>query len=205
MNIFAEIKSKNILDGEVKLMYNKQVITEERAVIMENTVENNEKKDIFDRIMGWGFLKIFEPFYKKNKEVLLYLFFGVMTTVVSFITAGISKALLEKMGVGDVWVLNISTVFSWICAVTLAYITNRICVFESTAKGASAIIKEGASFYGWRVFTLLVEDVIMNIGGKLLGINYWVTKIIANVIVIILNYIISKLFVFKEKKEKQSA
>ncbi len=205
MNISAEIKSKNILDGEVKLMYNKQVITEERAVIMGSTVENNEKKDIFDRIMGWGFLKIFEPFYKKNKEVLLYLFFGVMTTVVSFITAGISKALLEKMGVGDVWVLNISTVFSWICAVTLAYITNRIWVFESTAKGASAIIKEGASFYGGRVFTLLVEDVIMNIGGKLLGINYWVTKIIANVIVIILNYIISKLFVFKEKKEKQSA
>lgn len=163
-------------------------------------MEQNKKPDIFDRIMSWGFLKIFEPFYKAHKEVLLYLFFGVMTTVVSFITAGIAKFLLEKIGAGSVVVVNVSTVFSWICSVTFAYITNRIWVFESTARGASAIVKEGASFYGGRLFTLLVEAVIMNIGYDRLGFNYWLTKIAANVIVIILNYVISKIFVFRKKK-----
>jgi putative flippase GtrA len=163
-------------------------------------MEKTEKKDIFDRIMGWGFLKTFEPFYKKNKEILLYLFFGVMTTVVSFITAGIAKVLLEKLGASENAVINISTVFSWICSVTFAYITNRIWVFESTARGASAIVKEGASFYGGRLFTMFVEMLIMNFGVKLIGANYWVTKVIANVIIIILNYIISKLFVFKKQK-----
>ena len=163
-------------------------------------MESTEKKDIFDRIMGWGFLKTFEPFYKKNKEVLLYLFFGVMTTVVSFITAGIAKLLLEKLGAGQSTVINISTVFSWICSVTFAYITNRIWVFESTAHGTSAILKEGASFYGGRLFTMFVEMLIMNIGVKRLGANYWLTKIIANVIIIILNYVISKLFVFRKQE-----
>ena len=163
-------------------------------------MENIEKKDIFDRIMGWGFLKTFEPFYKKNKEVLLYLFFGVMTTVVSFITAGIAKFLLEKMGAGESAVVNVSTVFSWLCSVTFAYITNRIWVFASTAHSRADVIKEGTSFYGGRLFTMFVEMLIMNIGVKLIGANYWVTKIIANIIIIILNYIISKLFVFKKNK-----
>ena len=163
-------------------------------------METNEKKDIFDRIMGWGFLKVFEPFYKKNKEVLLYLFFGVMTTVVSFVVAGVLKALLEGAGASDVVVVNVSTVISWICSVIFAYVTNRIWVFESSAEGASAIIKEGGSFIGGRLFTLLVEEVVMNVGCKLMGMNFWGTKIIANVIVIILNYVISKLIVFRKGK-----
>lgn len=163
-------------------------------------MENTEKKDIFDRIMSWGILKPLEPFYKKNKEVLLYLFFGVMTTVVSFITAGIAKALLESVGAGDGAVANVSSVFSWICSVTFAYITNRIWVFESSARGTAEILREGASFYGGRVFTLLVEMLIMNIGYAKLGFGYWLTKIAANVIIIVLNYVISKLFVFRKKK-----
>lgn len=165
---------------------------------MANT--ENEKKDIFDRIMALGIFKPLEPFYKKNKEVLLYLFFGVMTTVVSFITAGIAKHFLESMGSTENTVANVSTVFSWICSVTFAYITNRIWVFESSARGAAAIVKEGASFYGGRVFTMLVEMLIMNIGYSRLGFNYWLTKVAANVIVIVLNYVISKLFVFKKEK-----
>ena len=55
------------------------------------------------------------------------------------------------------------------------------------------------SFYGGRVFTLLVEMVMMELGYSVMGINYWVTKIVANIVVLILNYVISKLFVFKKK------
>lgn len=159
-----------------------------------------KEKDIFDRIMSWGFLKIFEPFYKKNKEMLMYLFFGVLTTVVSFLTAGISKWIFESAGCGKGFVSISSSVISWICAVTFAYITNRIWVFTSNAETKKDILGEAASFYGGRLFTLLVETVMMWIGYSLLSINYWVTKIIANVVVLILNYIISKIFVFKENK-----
>lgn len=158
-----------------------------------------KEKDIFDRIMDWKIFGWFRPFYVKNKEMLLYLFFGVLTTAVSFVTAGLSKMLLEQLGSGKGIVSTASTVFSWICAVTFAYITNRIWVFESEAEGAKAIASEAASFYGGRLFTLLVEMLMMWLGYSLLAFNYWVTKIVANVIVLILNYIISKLLVFRKK------
>ena len=126
-------------------------------------------KDIFDKIMDWKIFGWFRPFYVKNKEMLLYLFFGVLTTAVSFVTAGISKVLLEQAGIGRGGVSTTSTVISWICAVTFAYITNRIWVF------------------------------MMWLGYSLLSFNYWVTKIVANVVVLILNYVISKLVVFRKK------
>ena len=64
---------------------------------MQNKNINENSLDIFDKIMSIGFLKKLQPFYAKNKEMLLYLFFGVLTTVVSFVTAGLSKVLLENM------------------------------------------------------------------------------------------------------------
>lgn len=156
-------------------------------------------KDIFDKIMDWKIFGWLRPFYVKNKEMLLYLFFGVLTTAVSFVTAGISKVLLEQAGIGKGGVSTTSTIISWICAVTFAYITNRIWVFESEAEGKKAIISEAASFYGGRIFTLLVEMFMMWLGYSLLSFNYWVTKIVANVVVLILNYVISKLVVFRKK------
>ncbi|MBR6242569.1 MAG: GtrA family protein [Ruminococcus sp.] len=139
--------------------------------------------------------------YYKYEEKWLYLFFGVLTTVVSFVSAGIAKHLLEAAGLGKSAVGDISTVISWVCAVTFAYLTNRVWVFESHAKGFKALAGEAASFYGGRVFTLVVEFLIMKIGYSWIGINYWVTKIAANVIVLILNYVISKIFVFRDKKD----
>ena len=79
-------------------------------------------KDIFDKIMDWKIFGWLRPFYVKNKEMLLYLFFGVLTTAVSFVTAGISKVLLEQAGIGKGGVSTTSTVISWICAVTFSYI-----------------------------------------------------------------------------------
>ncbi len=159
-----------------------------------------QKKDIFDRIMDLPVFRTFEKPYKKHKEVLLYLFFGVLTTAVSFLTAGLSKAVLESAGVGADGVSLASTCFSWVCAVTFAYVTNRIWVFSSEARGAKAILNEAAGFYGGRLFTLLVETVMMWVGYSRLDFNYWITKIVANVVVLILNYVISKLFVFRKEK-----
>ena len=165
--------------------------------------QQQRQPDIFDKLVHLKIFRWFEPFFQKNREVLMYLFFGVMTTLVSFVTAGIAKNLCENAGLGKSAVSNISTVVSWICAVTFAYVTNRIWVFDSKAKGKKGIFAEMVSFYGGRLFTLFVEMGIMWLGYDLLDINYWVTKIFANVVVLILNYVISKLFVFKKKKADQ--
>lgn len=148
--------------------------------------------------------KPLQDIYYKYEEKWLYLFFGVLTTVVSFITAGISKNLLEACGLSDSVVGTVSTVISWICAVTFAFVTNRIWVFDSKTTGAKAVFKEGVSFYGGRILTLLVEVAMMEIGYSMLKFNYWVVKIVANVVVLILNYVISKIFVFKKKDDVKS-
>ena len=146
------------------------------------------------------FPKPIRDIFYKYEEKWIYLFFGFLTTAVSFIAAGISKNLLENAGMGTDAVSTLSTVISWICAVTFAYVTNRLWVFDSHASGAKEISAEALSFYGGRVFTLLTEMVIMWLGYSVLSFNYWVTKIAANVIVLILNYVISKIFVFRNKE-----
>lgn len=137
-----------------------------------------------------------------NKETITYLIFGVLTTAVSFLTAGAAKFLLERASCTDTVVSTVSTVISWICAVTFAYVTNRLWVFNSRASGFKEIALEAASFYGGRISTLLVETFMMWLGYSVIGINYWITKITANVVVLILNYIISKFFIFRKKKEE---
>lgn len=162
--------------------------------------EQQRQPDIFDKLVHLKMFRWFEPFFQKNREMLMYLFFGVMTTAVSFVTAGISKHLLELAGLSDFMVTQLSTLISWVCAVTFAYVTNRVWVFDSKVSGKKGILTEMASFYGGRVFTLVVEAVMMWLGRDVCGINYWVTKIVANVVVLILNYVISKLIVFRKKK-----
>ena len=114
------------------------------------------------------------------------------------------------------WVFNITAVFgtesntalpvilSWICAVTFAYVTNRIWVFESKAKGAG-ILAECSKFFGARVLTLLIDMLIMFLMVDLTGISgaLWelFAKIVDSVVVLILNYVLSKVLVFRKKKE----
>ena len=158
---------------------------------------------MFKKLMR-SLMKIFpkplQELYLKYEEALLYLFFGALTTAVSFVTAGLSKYALERLSMGEDTVSVVSTVVSWVCAVTFAYVTNRLWVFDSDASGSKGLLREAVSFYGGRVFTLIVETVMMWLGYSLMGINYWVSKIAASIVVLILNYVISKLFVFKNNK-----
>lgn len=164
-----------------------------------------EKKDIFDRMMGWGFLKTFEPFYKAHKEVLLYLLFGGLTTVVSVIFFAIPMNMLD-LGEGKLlgftidYDVTISNVISWVCAVTFAYVTNRTWVFEDKAHGAKPVAVECAAFFAGRLFTLVVETLLLNVMTTTLKMQEIIAKIIVSIVTIILNYIISKLFVFKKEK-----
>ena len=127
-----------------------------------------------------------------NKDILLYLFFGGLTTVISI---G-SYAFFDVSMHMDPMVANI---FSWILAVLFAYVTNRIWVFENTAKDVKGIIQEMISFFGGRVATLLMEEAVLYVGIKILFMNSIIVKVFAQVLVVIANYIISKLFVFKNE------
>ena len=133
------------------------------------------------------FNKLFD-LYKKYKEIINYLIFGGLTTLISIFT----YALFAKVFHID---YLISNVLSWIIAVLFAYITNKIFVFESKSKKN---IKEITSFFFFRVVSLIMEMVILYIFVDMLHIDDLVTKIIAQIIVIVSNYVFSKVFVFKK-------
>lgn len=150
-----------------------------------------EKKDIFDKIMSMPGLRIFEPFYKKNKEVLLYLFFGGLTFLISVVTYAYFTMMF---GMNEL----IANIFSWIIAVLFAFVTNKIWVFQSKNDTILAFVREAVAFFAGRVATLVVEEVILFVFITMLQWNSLGVKIAAQVIVIVLNYVISKLLVFKK-------
>lgn len=131
--------------------------------------------------------------YNKYKEALLYLFFGVCTTLVNLVTKWI--LLLTVIDSSNAIQLQVAIIISWIVSVLFAYVTNRKYVFESKSK---SIFKEISSFFGSRVLTLILEMVIMYIFVTALNFNVYLFTIISQVLVIVLNYVFSKLFVFKK-------
>ena len=149
-----------------------------------------QEKDIFDRIMELPVLRIVNPFYKKNKEILLYLFFGGLTFLVS-----ISSYALFNIRIG--WNALTANIASWILAVAFAYVTNRTWVFESSTDRGSTRIKEITGFVGGRIATLVIEELILFIFITEFEMNSVLVKIVAQVVVIALNYVISKMIVFK--------
>lgn len=136
--------------------------------------------------------------YTKYKEVINYLIFGVLTTVVSLATKYL--LLFTILDAENGVQLQIAVIISWIVACTFAYITNRIWVFESKSK---EVIKEAIKFYASRLATLGLEMLIMFIFVTALGLNtrMWVIAwtIFAQVVIVIGNYVLSKLIVFKNK------
>ncbi|MCD8077666.1 MAG: GtrA family protein [Lachnospiraceae bacterium] len=149
------------------------------------------KKDLFDRIMERPGLRVFEPFYQKHREVLLYLLFGGLTT---FISIG-SYGYLIWLGVEPL----LANVISWILAVLFAYVTNSTWVFEARPQGWGERCRQIFSFYGGRVATLLLEEAILLLFVELLGWNAMLVKVAGQVLVVAANYIISKLWVFRKK------
>lgn len=150
-----------------------------------------KEKDIFDKLMALPGLCVFEPFYQKNKEMLLYLFFGGMTFMISIL----SYALFNGwMGINEL----IANVFSWTVAVLFAYVTNRTWVFEETGSGRADVLQELARFLSGRLVTLGMEELILLVFITWMHWNSMAVKIAAQILVIIFNYVISKLFVFRK-------
>ena len=136
-------------------------------------------------------------YYKKYDEIINYLIFGVLTTVVTIITYAIfTNTFLSSKSALDIQIAN---VLSWIIAVTFAYLTNRKFVFKSKAQGSKRI-KEIINFFLARISSLLVEMLFMYVTVTVLSYNDFICKIIAQAIVIIFNYVCSKLIIFKKEE-----
>jgi putative flippase GtrA len=145
--------------------------------------------------------------YKKYKEIFWYLVFGVLTTVVSFVFYyGLNAIFGEHTLVCKIrfyWIsfdiefYLVSQIISWIFAVLFAYVTNRKYVFSDKS---AHILKECGAFYVSRISTGIAETVIMYVFVSGLGFDDKIIKIVATVVVICLNYALSKFFVFKKGK-----
>lgn len=127
--------------------------------------------------------------YKNNKEIINYIIVGALTTLVSILSYYLFRFIIKNY--------VILSIISWICAVSFAYITNRIFVFESKNEN---IITELSKFFSCRLLTLGLEVSLMTLFVSGFHINDMISKIVLQFVILVLNYILSKLFVFRNKK-----
>lgn len=134
--------------------------------------------------------------FNKYKEIIMYLIFGVLTTVISLIVYyALTYTILNP---NNSVYLQIANILSWVAGVLFAYFTNRKYVFESKNENK---LKEFTSFVGARVTTLILDMLIMGVGVSLLHGNDKILKLISQVLVIVGNYVLSKLIVFKKSNK----
>lgn len=131
--------------------------------------------------------------YLKYKEIINYLIVGGLTTLISLIVY--YGAVFTFLNPDNAIQLQIANILSWVAGVTFAYFTNRKFVFESEDPNK---IKEATKFVGSRISTLLLDMLVMFVGTTLLGFNDKIIKLVSQVLVVIGNYLISKLFVFRK-------
>ena len=135
--------------------------------------------------------------YIKNKmkagdlTVVMYLVFGVLTTLVDWV----AYRVLRFLGLGYMF----SNVAAWGAAVVFAFITNKFMVFNSKSVDRLIIIKEFISFVGARVFSLLLQLAGIELMIGYANINEYIAKAVMTVVVVVCNYVFSKLFIFKDK------
>lgn len=132
--------------------------------------------------------------YKKYEELINYLIIGVLTTVVSLATYYLLT--LTVLDASNAIYLQIANIIAWLVSVTFAYFTNRNFVFKVQNKSN---IREGINFYLSRISTLLIDMIIMYIFVSLLKFDNRIMKLITQIVIIILNYILSKFIVFKKQ------
>ncbi len=128
--------------------------------------------------------------YSEYKEMILYLFFGGCTTIINTV---VYMIFYECLGTANF----VSTVIAWVLAVTFAFITNRNFVFASKRTGVKGRIIEFFSFFGCRFMTGILDVCIMVAAVDWMKWNAFIWKIVSNVLVIIINYIASKFFIFQ--------
>lgn len=146
----------------------------------------------------------------KHREIISYLFWGGMTTLVSWGSYALAELVfhsLDQKLLGVALSVYLASILSWICAVLFAFVTNKLWVFRSKSWARSVAWPEFLKFLSSRLATGVLEFVgvplLVRIGldYPLMGRDGLLAKIIVTIIVVILNYILSKLFIFKKETE----
>ena len=132
--------------------------------------------------------KVFDSLF--TPERIGYLFFGVLTTLVNIVVYWVATKIL---GTG----YRIATAAAWVIAVMFAFVTNKFFVFKSKNVSAGVLMKEALSFTLARVLSGVLDYGWMVFAVDTVGMDDLLAKIVSNVFVIIVNYIFSKLFVFR--------
>lgn len=148
-------------------------------------------------------MKTIKTLFIKYKELITYVIFGVLTTVVNFFAFWLFTKIF-----GEAFYL-VNNAIAWVVGVVFAYITNKLFVFESKSWDLKVIAKEITGFLGARIFSFLVEEggmllfiSVLGFGEKSLSVlgititGQFVVKILLAVIVVVLNYVFSKFFIF---------
>ncbi len=134
---------------------------------------------------------------QKYSMIIKYLLFGALTTLINMAAYAL---LYDRLGVSNV----ASTVIAWVLAVAFAFITNKLSVFESRSFDRKTLTHEISSFLGARIITGILDTAIMYLAVDVLHLTPIVWKLISNVIVIILNFIASKFFIFQKNNDQHT-
>lgn len=127
-----------------------------------------------------------------NRETISYVVFGVLTTVVNLVTY---NACADWLG----WNTALSTTVAWVTAVIFAYVVNKLFVFHSHTTGRADFLREMGMFFGARALTYVIDLLGMML---LVDVLHWhggLSKILTNILVLVLNYVFSKVFIFRKK------
>ena len=138
-------------------------------------------------------IKNIKKIYIRYAEVINYLIFGVLTTIVSLVTYYL--CVFTFLNPENAFELQLANILSWIFAVIFAYLTNRKYVFKSNEKDK---LKEGIKFFTSRLLTLGIDMFVMFLGVTILNLNNKIIKLVSQILVIVGNYVFSRLFVFKK-------
>ena len=152
------------------------------------------------------FIKLLDNYIKKDnhtswynqyREMINYLVFGGLTTVVNIV----SFFIMDLIGINT----YVNNTIAWILSVIFAYVTNKVFVFESKTTNRKELTKEISSFFAARLFSYVVDMVGMYLFVSVMMANKMLAKVIMNVVVIVINYIFSKLFIFNQDKNAKKA
>lgn len=156
-----------------------------------------EVNDFMDRIFNAVFRKyrgtrVIIPLYYRMKELMMYGLFGLGTFIVALTTYALFTETLA-------WPIALGNAASWMFSTLFAFLTNRRWVFPKHRKGFFAFLMQLWSFTGARFLTLIIEEVMLIVLVEILNFPNMTVKLLAQFIVVTLNYVFSKLIVFRKK------
>lgn len=137
--------------------------------------------------LGEVCLKLWE-----NTELVSYLLVGVATTLVNYVAYFLATRTAGLSVMAGTWV-------AWVIAVAFGYVANKLFVFKTHCPDTGALLREAGGFFAMRLVSLGMETVLMFLLVEVLHLNDLAMKLLVNIVVIILNYVFSKLFIFKKK------